>query len=154
MSVVLSQPHRRGNTDQKCESALGRFCLRMKLREELYSAGKNYADITRAWRVAKGVPSQMVSGGPGSGNGPSDATVIEWGKKLARVQMEMQRETPEGYYAIRLLCLDGVDIEYLNEAQAVDALMVMARDFGYLSTGDMHPFLDERRKSGQSLSRV
>lgn len=145
MAVVLAQPHRRGNRDQKCESALGRFCIRMKLREELHDAGKHYANITRLWRVAKGIPSQLVKGGIGSGNGPSDATVAEWSRKLSRVQTAMQRGTPEGYYAIRLLCLDNEDVEYLNEAQAVDALVIMAREFGYLSTGDVHPYLDERR---------
>jgi hypothetical protein len=37
-SVVLAQPHRRGNRDQLCESPLGRLILRRKLSPVLYDA--------------------------------------------------------------------------------------------------------------------
>jgi hypothetical protein len=43
MATVLAQPHRRGSTDQRCESALGRFVLAQWLRSEVYDAGLSYA---------------------------------------------------------------------------------------------------------------
>lgn len=51
-AVVLNQPHRRGNNDQRCENALGRFCLQNKLAGELYDAGQQYASLVRQWRIA------------------------------------------------------------------------------------------------------
>jgi hypothetical protein len=53
-ATVLAQPHRRGDTDQRCESALGSFVIRNKLRSELYDAGQAYADLVRRWRLVIG----------------------------------------------------------------------------------------------------
>lgn len=140
MSVVLSQPHRKGNRDQRCENALGRFIIRMKLRDELYTAGEEFATLTRSWRAAKGVPAQLTRGPLGTGTGPSDKTVAEWGRKLIRVQAAMIENTPEGWLQVRKLCLDDIDVDALGEGFAIDGLMVLARELGQISTGDMHPF--------------
>lgn len=48
-SVVLAQPHRRGNADVMCESPLGRFVLKHALERELYDAGILYASARRMW---------------------------------------------------------------------------------------------------------
>lgn len=49
--VVLAQPHRRGDTDQRRASALGRACRRARLRRECYDAGEDYAALVRRdWR--------------------------------------------------------------------------------------------------------
>ena len=48
-SVVLAQPHRRGNADVLCESPLGRFVLKYALPRELYEAGLLYATTRRMW---------------------------------------------------------------------------------------------------------
>lgn len=140
MSVVLNQPHRKGNRDQRCENALGRFVIRMKLRDELYTAGQEFETITRSWRAAKGIPSQLTRGPLGTGNGPSERTVAEWTRTLIRVQRAMQESTPEGFLEVRKLCLDNIDVDANGEGYAIDGLVVLARELGQLSTGDMHPF--------------
>jgi hypothetical protein len=51
---VLSQPHRRGDNDQRLYCALGQVCKLLHLRDEQYRAGEEYATIVRRWMVAIG----------------------------------------------------------------------------------------------------
>lgn len=51
---VLSQPHRRGDNDQRLYCALGQVCKLLHLRDEQYRAGEEYATIVRRWMVAVG----------------------------------------------------------------------------------------------------
>lgn len=140
VSVVLAQPHRRGNTDQRAEGAWGRFCLRARLAREVYDAGEEYASVKRRWRAAKGVPSTIRLGIGGSGDGPSEATVMGWGRMLIRVEDGMARVNLAGYLAIRSAVFDQIDIggEYESAAVVVAEWLAgaLGRDVGKNVDGD------------------
>lgn len=136
--VVLAQPHRRGNTDQRAESPWGRFCLRAgpghrPLDREIYDAGEQYAGLKRRWRAARGVPTDLRLGVGGSGDGPSDITVAQWARTIARVEHAMARETVPGFLAIRGALFDHADIGLEYQEAAVVAAEVMAAELGMMA---------------------
>jgi hypothetical protein len=55
--VVLGQPHRRdgngGNLDQRCESPIGRLCLKHGLRSEFYDTALRYGALGRFFLFLK-----------------------------------------------------------------------------------------------------
>jgi hypothetical protein len=53
-SVVLAQPHRRGDRNQLCESPLGRLVLRRKLSLVIYDAPLEYGRRLRRWLTQRG----------------------------------------------------------------------------------------------------
>ena len=53
---VLVQPHRKGNIDQRCGDAFGRYCLQHNLPMAIYDAGAKYLHMTIRWRTMMGVP--------------------------------------------------------------------------------------------------
>lgn len=149
MQTVLAQPHRRGNTSQLCASALGRFCLRMKLQPALYEAGQEYAGLIRRWRSAKGVPDPEITSALGNGVGPTPEKVREWTTEILRIETNMLRSGREWYYAVRSVCIDNVDPDASNEGYAVEGLMELARLTGWIDWRDKHPFsspVDNPRK--------
>ncbi len=136
-SVALSQPHRRGSTDQKCGWPLGEFALASKSRvgwdEALYHAGNEYSALVRRWRLAKGIPDP--SSGRGSGQGKDvDPDVI--------VRLEAQWQDAESYVryfsgprehlAIRQLCAEHQSIPDDWHGYAMRGLRLLARHFGML----------------------
>lgn len=140
MQTVLAQPHRRGNTSQLCASALGRFCLRMKLQPALYEAGQEYAGLIRRWRSAKGVPDPEITGALGNGTGPTPEKVREWTAEILRIETNMLRSSREWYFAVRSVCIDNVDPDATNEGFGVEGLMELARLTGWIDWRDRHPF--------------
>ncbi|HWX14156.1 MAG TPA: hypothetical protein VNY06_04745, partial [Methylocella sp.] len=58
-AVVLAQPHRRGDKSQNCESPLGRFAIKWKLRHEVFDAGLQYGRMVRLWQVNHGVQIEV-----------------------------------------------------------------------------------------------
>jgi hypothetical protein len=83
IGVVLDQPHRRGNTDQRCESALGRFVIAHRLAPELFDAGQEYAAVVRSHRRLLGLPG-VLSNGPGLGHRADDPDIAE---KIERLRV-------------------------------------------------------------------
>lgn len=138
MQTVLNQPHRRGAPsprDQRCESALGRFCIRMKLRSELFQAGEEYRAAIRRWRLAKGLP---VEGAHTLGTG-EDATP-ELIARLYRAMVDAQRALVDdagyrGHQAVRALVVEDLDLELTSESDgaAVDGLWALAVHFGLIT---------------------
>jgi hypothetical protein len=143
LRVILCQPHRAGQknpTDQKHESAFGRFCLRRKLREEIYTAGVQFATLVHSWRIAKGVPSAIrISGGGGSGKGPSDATVHGWTQRIAAIHRALFVLDKDGYGAVRRMVLEEIECDARLESQAQAAAFQLAVEMGDL-TGRDGPF--------------
>lgn len=144
MATVLAQPHRLGNRSQKCESALGRFCLAHKLREEIYSAGGEYASLKRKWRAAKGVPmSERMSG---VGVEPDDATVYAWGARIDRCEeaiLDCQDIDPRAYGPAAIGCVewlvvDDKDLPATIELPDVFAgLLALTLALGFLERKDL-----------------
>lgn len=143
MAQVASQPHRRDFADPispRLECALGRFCERQRLRSELFDAGREYADLLRRWRVAKGCPDPVHTGGMGSGQGPSDAVVASWWKQIERIEAGLRRESFLPFLAVRHLAIDDRDIPATATAHAVEGLCIVAQELGRLPVG-AHPFV-------------
>lgn len=138
LSVAMAQPHRLGDADPRCSSALGRFCLRNKLKSELLRAGEAYAGIVRRWRAAKGVPTEGNGSVGGSGGGPSDATVREWGKQRLRCDRAMMKAHGDGMYAVVLMTLYEGDCPDGQAQFAIWALTALAAELGVI--GEDHPF--------------
>ncbi len=140
MQTVLAQPHRLGNTSQLCASAVGRFCLRMRLQPALYEAANDYAGLIRRWRSAKGVPDPEITSALGSGVGPTPEKVREWTTEILRIESAMLRSSREWFFAMRSVCIDNVDPDATSEGYAVEGLMELARLTGWIDRRDMHPF--------------
>ena len=134
---ITSQPHRRGAenpTDQKHESAFGRFCVRLKLREQIFIASEHFAALVRRWRAAKGVPTNLRLGQGGSGEGPSDATVARWGQEIAAIEHGILANCdPRGYLSIRTMILDEIDADRRLDKFSTDAAFWLAVEIGTLS---------------------
>jgi hypothetical protein len=77
-AVVLKQPHRRdgngGNLSQLCESPVGQFILRHRLRSELYDAALQYGSLARRFLRAKANGVDIVEC---AGTGQEMSTVTE-----------------------------------------------------------------------------
>ena len=139
-SVVLAQPHRRGSDHKWAASALGRFCLRRRLREQLYDAGHDYANIVSCWRGAKGVPRQVANGHGGSGAGPSDGTVRKWQADMIELERAMMACGTEAFLAVRTLVLDEADIGIDQDEPAIEGLTAIAVAKGRMRENE-HPFV-------------
>lgn len=140
-AVVLAQPHRRGNLDQMAESALGRLVMARKLRSEVYHAGNEYADIVRRWRAAKGVPVDLRLNVGGGGDGPSEETVADWGRKMERVEAAVRLVSAErGLRLMNSVVLDCRDVSYLDEMVTCAALIEVTYTLGRLAKA-AHPFV-------------
>lgn len=102
---VLSQPHRRGDGDQRLHCALGQACKRLKLREELYRAGDEYATLVRYWRVS--IASIASQGHTASGI-PTEPITRELADKLtARLEAADNVLKRSGAYPwVRHICVD------------------------------------------------
>ena len=138
-AVVLAQPHRKGNTDQRCATVLGHFCVRNKIRAELTDAGEEYGATVRRWRAAKGIPSPFHNEAAGSGRGPSDDTVATWQRRMLEMECAMMREGIRSLLAVKQLVLDGNDLGMDQTDAAIDGLMVLAVHLGTIRQGG-HPY--------------
>jgi hypothetical protein len=58
--AVLKQPHRLGNDDRLCESALGRIIIEHNAPRELFATGVNFGELVKAWSRAVGAPSAII----------------------------------------------------------------------------------------------
>ena len=109
MQTVLAQPHRRGNTDQRCASALGRACMALGLPQSYYDAGQNYAALRRRWRAAKGIPTDERLG-IGSGAGPEDGTVEGWEREIEQIWRALHSTGPGVMTLTDRLACDEFDV--------------------------------------------
>ena len=106
LSVVLDQPHRRGNDDRRLESPLGRFCASYTplghpngLPPHLLQAGVDYRNRVLVARQAMGLLNAGWSPGT-SGYKADELTVAQAAKKL-REAREKQDEADRALKRIR-----------------------------------------------------
>jgi hypothetical protein len=87
--TVLAQPHRRGDSSQMAESALGRFIINNKLRSECFDAGEQWATVKRKWLVAMGC---RIPGGPGGSGADIPMELVHaWRDQCLEGEVAMQR---------------------------------------------------------------
>ena len=132
-SVVLRQPHRRGEDSPLAENPLGRLCLRRRLRREMFEAGMNYAAIVACWRGAKGVPMATGRGtGKGSADGPSDLVVQRWQRQMLEIERAVTRHGLEALLVLRTLVLDEAEAGIERDEIAIVALKAAAVELGLM----------------------
>jgi hypothetical protein len=134
-SVVLNQPHRRGNTDQRCASVFGRFTIRNKLSQDIYDAGEKYREAANAWRIAKGVPGIASDRRGMAAKADLTADDVE---VLRRKMLGMERAMwyaagHKAYLAVRQLVLDENELGMDQDGDAIDGVTALAIHLGLLT---------------------
>ena len=125
--VVLSQPHRRGDTDQCCESPLGRFVLQNclgkdgKPRYEIYDAGREYGDLVRHYHAAKIETKPIISNGSGSGRGVSEEKARWLAREVRRLERPLRKLSMPGFLAVRRLAVYEyeISVSYTGSAKVI-----------------------------------
>jgi len=139
MAVALAQPHRTGSDDRRLGTPLGRFCRRLRLRDELYDAGEQYCEIVRQAKAAKGFNV------PGLAPGESDlgalteeqiaamreAAVLRL-KKADEVLLAIMPRLPR---AMERFAYDQLEPSLYDEDLIRHGLMKLAVSFGLLKLG-------------------
>ena len=140
LQVILAQPHRRGTvnpTAQKHENAFGRFCIRNKLREEIYSAANEYASDVRRVQAAWGAPTDLRLGEGGKGgDGPLVETVRQWEDDLQAIRTSVAARCKDGgvgFAGVRRMIFDGLDPLPQWEPHLVQASFWLAVEMGTMS---------------------
>lgn len=143
-AVVAAQPHRAWAPDPhdpRLATALGRFCIRYRVRSELYDAGIEWTETYRRWRAASAIPDPLHSGALGNGQGAADATVLAWERCIERVEEALKPYGQGAWLGVRHLCLDDDDLPPDAAPDAIVGLRVLAVTLGRLPAG-AHPFVD------------
>ncbi len=143
-ATVLAQPHRRGNYDQLCASALGRHVLDCGLRRELYDAGEEYAETVRRWRAIKGVPVSLAAIGHGSGRDIADETVRRLCDRLNAMRQAVTRNGgAHGLVALDRVVLDHDTLPGAIGFRVTGALITLAVHLGLIGENE-HPYRQAR----------
>lgn len=143
-ATVLAQPHRRGNLDQLCASALGRHVLDAGLRRELYDAGEEYAETVRRWRALKGVPVGLSAIGAGTGGEIADETVRRICDRLFRMRQAITRDGgANALIAIDRVALDHEALPGAVGFRVTGALITLAVHLGLIAENE-HPHRQAR----------
>jgi len=130
--VVLAQPHRHGDTDQFCESPLGRFVLQNCLdknkepRREIYDAGREYGDLVRHYHAAKIETRPIISNGSGSGRGVSPDKARRLAREVRRLERPLRKLSMPGFLAVRRLAVYEYEISVSYAASAKVILYFLA----------------------------
>lgn len=135
MSVVLSQPHRRGNTSQLSESVLGRFCQQNRLRRELYDSGLEFGAMVR--RYDKYWDAPMADRIQGSGSGlPDDADKDRWKAFIEKAEKAIV-DAHGDLSAIRAMCVDEKPpSRWTGRSYIIKGLFALAVEIGRLGIRD------------------
>lgn len=136
VGLVLNQPHRMGDNDQRLHCALGRMCKRLKLRDELYRAGDEYAALVRRWLIAIG--GIRPEGHKASGNSQEEITREIADKLTARLdEADAVLKRSGAYPWVRHICVDYPsqnvsELPPIAGAKARQGLFDLAVHFGML----------------------
>lgn len=145
-ATALAQPHRRGKDDPRLSDALGRFCARHKLGDELYEAGCDYERAMARWRAACSAPRvaamrrDMLSEAQQEGatvaayiaaedDGEAERRLRE---RIHGAKAAMVRESFNGYLSIHGAAIDGNEIDDTWAEHAKLSLKALAVFFGRL----------------------
>lgn len=125
---VLDQMHRKGSTDQRCESPLGRFTIQHCLRPEVYDAAIEYRHLARSFLSAK-VESRIgiVEAYIGNGCGPSDAKARWLAEETNRIEGPLKKFDAIGFSGLRSLAVYERDCLPESEKATARTLYILAR---------------------------
>jgi hypothetical protein len=126
-SIVLAQPHRRGDKSQACESPLGRLVIKWKLRHEVFDAGLQYGRKVRLWQVHHGVQIEVHAPSVGHSGAEIDAaTMRRWDREITRIDTALKKTSIPGFNAVRMLAVAEREIAPGVEEAAVACLTELA----------------------------
>jgi hypothetical protein len=149
MSVALNQPHRRDIKDGHQSKAgsralrildpLGRFCQANKLDDALWEAGRQYGEVCRQGKAAKGFATYHAgdierSGAPLTDaqiGAMNDVAVRRWADAEGVLRQIMGR-LPK---VMELLCFDEREPSAYDHALLTQGLYQLAKHFGLLKAG-------------------
>ena len=129
---VQNQPHRRDFAERDnpmLESELGRFCVRNRLRKELFDAALDWANTVRLYGAAWGAPQIENHGAGGTGEGPSMATQAKWKAEILSIEEDLygfHGTNKARYKATSDLVLRGVPVPPALREYAIDGLRIVA----------------------------
>ena len=139
LSVVLSQPHRKGSASRRAGDALDAFCKQLSLRSECRRAGEDYNFQVRAEKTARAF---FVEGREPP---PSDAEVLTDAEKeskrlaaiaaLAASNAVLRAVHERCPLRMVTLCFDRVTPSPYDEDLLVNGLLNLARHYGLLDEG-------------------
>lgn len=124
--IVRLQPHRRDLPNPESPlagSALGRFVLKNKLRQEFYEAGDYYGTLVRKWQSVLGFPSMERVGG--TGRDTTWELVNEWSDEIIECRRTMiVYGKPDGCLSIERMAVYSE--EFANGASIRQAMLSLA----------------------------
>lgn len=131
LSVVLAQPHRRGQRSALAASALGRFCLAHGLDPDVVAGVEIYARRRAVYRAVIGAPriDQPVDGNS-TADGPDRETVQKWKEHLAKIEDAVEDVVAGGVALIDRLIDAEADVPARSTAATKAALIALARAMG------------------------
>jgi hypothetical protein len=129
-SVVLKQPHRRGEKSPLAECALGRFVMGQGMDADVFDAAMAFHRRRAIYRSVVGAPRiDQPGGGASSVDGPDQKTVARWREEIETVEDAVsQAAGPYGMTAVDTM-LDR-DLEPRAIEVAKRALIALARALG------------------------
>ena len=135
MAVALAQPHRKGRSDPRAGEPLWEFCRFMGLREELYRAGSDYEQISRAGKAALGlrVPG-LCSDGSGA-RGAGDGYSAEDELAIGRYKETRDFLGVRAFIAVERVCYYHEPPQQLEARLLAQSLMRLADFFGLVDFG-------------------
>lgn len=129
-SVVLKQPHRRGEKSPLAECALGRFILTYSIDTECFDAAIQFQRRRAVYRAVVGAPRMdQPSASGGSLDGPDKETVARWRDDIETVE-EAVLEAAGEFGMIVINCLLDRDQEPRATEIGKRALIALARAMG------------------------
>ena len=157
--LVLSQPHRKGNPSQLCESPLGQLILRRGLRPELFEAGREYARLINSYRMSICAPKSrpaipkialMDGGMAGSPRpDPEPEQVMRLMRFIGKVELPLNGSKA----LLRDLCLEERPLPPNAEDDAIAGLLEVAVTFG-LMLRRLGPFIGDEAKLVQADAHI
>lgn len=127
MRTVLQQQHRRGSTDQRLESPIGRFTVRNKLPWEYYDAALEFGSLCRFYLHALGAQRVVNEGTNGSGLGVTAAKTRWLAAEVERLETVLQKLNPAGFAGLRALCVFEQEICQEAEPSTIIVLMELGQ---------------------------
>ena len=114
----------RGNPDQMCGDALGRFVLVHRLGREVYDLGQRYGLLVRRFYASRGIPLFFRDRG-GSGRGISEVATKAIADSLREIDGALVKVSRPGLSAVRTLYVFENEIAPAVEADGREVLVAL-----------------------------
>jgi len=137
-ATVLAQPHRRGNTDQRCENNAGRYMMHLQQHSswqpQCQDAYDELRGIVRRWRNLKGLPDPETSRYREGGAGDVDEALLNrlHGRWQDAIHHVFNMAGDQEGTIVQSLCENYKAPPPHNERKAIRGLVSLARHFGML----------------------